>query len=83
MFVGYRQEEVLQQLLGFGPTFLVDAIINPVTGDSTFDQAYGLEFFKVAGDSGLRQGQLVDEFAANTGVDFQEMLQDGDPGRVG
>jgi len=65
------------------PYFFVDAVAYAGAFDIAFDKAGAFELFKVLRYGGLGQSQLFYQVVADTGILPDDVLQDGNTGRVG
>jgi hypothetical protein len=70
-------------LLVMSPGLRVQAITAAGPFNRTPDKPCRFQFFQVLGNGGLRQTQFVHQVAADAGIRFDQVLDDGDPGRVG
>jgi hypothetical protein len=75
-------EEGSEVFLILCPGLGIDTITHTRAFDSAFDQAGSLQLFQVLGNSGLGQAKFVNQVSTDTGVAPDEVLNDGDPGRV-
>lgn len=80
-FVGGKEGADL--FLITGPGLRLDAIADAGAFDRALDQAGGFEFLQVLRNCRLSQTEHFDQVAIDTGVCFNQMLNDRDPGRVG
>jgi hypothetical protein len=64
------------------PCFGVNAITNGGAFHGALDKAGSLQLTQVLRDGSLRQPELFYQVAADAGIGLNDMLQDGDPGRV-
>src|ERR1700744_5222962 len=80
-FVGGEQGADL--FLIHGPRLRLYAIAHTGSLDGALDQAGGLQFLQVLGYGRLRQAQDLYQVAVDTGVGLDQVLDDGDPDRMG
>src|SRR5579859_5312286 len=80
-FVGGEQGADL--FLIQGPGLRLDAIANTRAFDGPLDQAGILQLLQMLGYGWLRQPQLFDQVAVDTGIGLYQVLNNGDPRRMG
>jgi hypothetical protein len=76
-------EKLLKCLVVFFPHFGIDAIAYAGTIDASLDKPGRLQFFQMLADGGLRQAQFLYQVAINAGIHFNQVLNNGDPRRMG
>jgi len=76
-------EKGVEQVFVLFPDFGVDAVADAGAFYGSLDDAGIFQLFEVLGNGGLGEAEFFDQAAADAGVFFHEVLQDGDAGRVG
>ena len=65
------------------PDFLINTVADACPFDRSLDQSGIFELFQMLGDGRLCKTEFVHKVTADAGVGFNDLLNDGDPGRVG
>lgn len=73
----------MEGLLQLVPTFLVDTVTKVFPFEGAFEKAYFLDFVQMLRYGGLRKTYHIHKVVADAVFLFADILQDGDPGRMG